>query len=266
MTFVRFAAALLGLALGSALVPAVARAEAGACCPPAPPACEVVQACPPDPCASPWKFTAGLAMSLQSGNTETFSFKGDGEIVYDRKPWVFKLGGYFVYGEEKSVRNAQNGALTLRGERYLGARDYLFAQVLFENDDFADLEYRITPVAGYGHVFIKTARTELKGEVGGGLSIEKRRLLLETSDPVAWVAVHFAQKLMKGCEFKADLDVRPNLKEFDRTVSVLDMKFDCPLAKWISLVFGLRLRHEVDPPGALKELDTLFTVGIKVGF
>lgn len=248
------------------LGPAHARADGACCPPPPPPACEVVDACPCDPCKSPWSFSAGLNLSAQSGNTETLNLKVDGEVDYDRKPWLWKLGGYFVYGEQSGVRSAENAAVTLRGERYLARRDYLFAQVLYETDDFAALEYRITPVAGYGRVLVKTARTELKGELGGGVAIEKRDLLAETTDPIAWVALHYAQKLLQAATFKADLDVRPNLSDFDRTVSVLDLKLEIPLCKWMDLALGARLRHEVEPPPGLEELDTLLTVGLKVHF
>lgn len=260
---------LVLLAAPSALalvLAAPARAESGCCPPPPPAACEVVAACPPNPCASPWRFGAGLNLSQQSGNTETLNVKFDGEIVYDRKPWLWKLAGFFVYGEQSGVRSAENGSLLLRGERYLSRRDYLFGQVLFETDDFADLEYRLTPVLGYGRVLVQTSRTELKGEVGGGLSVEKRTGLVETTDPIAWFALHFTQKLLKDAVFKADLDVRPNLKEFDRTVSVLDLRLEMPLCKWLALAVGLRLRHEVEPPNNLENLDTLLTVGLKVSF
>lgn len=254
------------LALAGLLSAAPARADGACAAPPPPCACEVVDACAPDPCARPWTFAAGLYLSVQTGNTETFNVKGDFEVLYDRKPWQLKLAGYYVYGEQNSVRSAENGSLLLRGERYLARRDYVFGQVLLETDDFADLEYRLTPVAGYGRVLIQSARTELKGEAGGGLSIEKRTGSAETTDPIAWFALHYTQKLMKDAVLRADLDVRPNLSDLDRTVSVLDAKFECPLCKWMSLAVGVRLRHEVNPPNDLESLDTLFTVGLKLTF
>lgn len=256
--------------LGAALAVSVARAERAQadapCAPPPPPsACAVVDACAPA-CPSPWTIGAGLYLSVQSGNTETFHVKGDLEVIYDRRPWQLKLAGYYVYGEQNSVRSSENGSLLLRGERLLARRDYIFAQGLLETDDFAALEYRLTPVAGYGRVLVKTARTELKAEAGGGVSIEKRDVQPESSDPIAWVAVHFTQKVMAEALFKLDLDVRPNLNDMDRTVSVLDAKFECPVCRWMSVVVGLRLRHEVEPPANLEELDTLFTVGLKLKF
>ena len=97
-------------------------------------------------------------------------------------------------------------------------------------------------------------------------SFEQRTGLAQTTDPIAWLALHFATQLRNDCVFKADFDVRPNLSDFDRTVSVLDLRLECPLCTGLSLAAGARLRHEVNPPGVLKELDTLLTLGLRLTF
>lgn len=259
---------LASLALVLALFGArslAARADGRPCPAPPPPfACEVVDPC--DPCVRPWKVGLGLYLSAQSGNTDSLDVKTDAEVVYRRGPWLAKLAGAYVYGEDDGTRSSENWWALGRGERLFTARDYAFAQVLVESDDFADLEYRVAPVAGYGRVLIKSSRTELKAEVGGGVSIEKRDGLAETSDLIAWIAVHLEHKLPKGAVLKVDADVRPNLEDTDRTVSVLDARIDCPVCKGVTLAVGLRLRHEVEPPGDLDELDTLFTVGLRFTF
>jgi putative salt-induced outer membrane protein YdiY len=203
-------------------------------------------------------------VSVQQGNTETFDVKLDGEVVYDATPWEFRTSLAFVYGESEGERTAESWHGLLRGERSLGDCRYVFAQVLFDRDEPADLDYRWTGVLGYGCTFVDEPRDRLKGELGVGLVHEKRTDLASTTDPTLYAGLRYEHDWADGSRLFSDLKLLPNVSDFDLSLATLDTGYETPICSWCRLAFGLRLDWVVDPPGDVEPLDLLFTAGVKV--
>lgn len=224
-----------------------------------------VAKCDPDvfaPCERAWKLKAGVALSLTSGNTDTFSLVGDLLVTRIAKPWVFKVGGAFVYQETEGDTTAERFGALARVERDLGAWTYTFVQSLYDRDEPAGLAYRHTPIAGLGRVFWRTPDQELRAEAGGGLTIEKRLGLPETSDPSGYLGVKYWRTWDDQRRLDAALDFTPNLSDFDLSVTRLALAYAWPLAKGLNVVAGARFDHVIDPPNGRDALDTLITLGV----
>ena len=221
--------------------------------------------CDPDvmvPCERKWKLKAGLALSSTSGNTDTFSMVGDVLVTRVAKPWTFMVGGAFVYKEDEGDTTAERYTGLVRAERDLNAWTYAFGQVTYDQDEPAGLEYRWTPTAGIGRVLWRTPDQELKAEVGGGLVIEKRLGIEETSDPSGYVGVHYWKSWADKRKFTADLDFTPNFGDFDLSVARLVLGYAWPIGKGLSIVAGARLDYVIAPPDDREELDTLLLLGV----
>jgi putative salt-induced outer membrane protein YdiY len=173
-----------------------------------------------------------------------------------------KLGGAFVYQENEGDKTAERYAGLLRVDRDIDAWTYAFGQVMYDKDEPAGLDYRWTPTAGVGRVLWRSPDQELKAEVGGGLAIEKRLGLPETSDPVGYVGVHYGKSWEDKRKFSADLDFTPNVGDFDLSLTRLALAYAWPLCKGVSVVAGARFDYVISPPDDRDELDTLLTLGV----
>lgn len=244
--------------------PALAALAGGAdCCPPPPCA-------PPAPvcgCESPWKGKVFGAFTLTSGNTDTVSAAFGGEVTWTRDPWAFKLAADFIYSSDHGDTTAERYHAILRGERKLGGgRSYVFGQVTYDRDQPAGLDYRYIPTVGVGHTFVDNGRDELKGEIGAGMTFEKRIGLAETSDPSGYVGVHYAHKWSDKRAFTANAEFFPNFNDFDLSVARLALLYEMPLAGKFNISAGLRFDYVVNPPAGRDDLDIFFLIGFSASF
>jgi putative salt-induced outer membrane protein YdiY len=218
----------------------------------------------PGPGDCPWVVEFGFALSLAQGNSDKLDLVLDGKADYVRDPWALKNSAKFVYAESDGVRSTEAWHTEHRVERKLSARTYVFTQVMFDRDELADLEYRFTGLVGIGRVLIETSRDLLKGEVGGGVVIEKRLLLPETSDPSAYLGLDYEHCWADGSKLVIAYDFIPNLSDFDLSVMTWDAKFTKPLSDKLDLTVGLRVDYVFQPPAPTESWDLLLAVGLRV--
>ena len=237
---------------------ALASLAGGADCrPPAPPPC----GCEPE-----WKGRVWGSFSVTSGNSDTLAAVIGAEAVWARDPWGMKASVDFLYGKNDGETSAERWHALLRGDRRLNDRTYAFGQLAFDRDEPAGLEYRLIPTAGVGRVLYRTDEQELKGEVGAGLTFEKRVALDETSDPSGYLGLHYVRTWQDKRAFRADLDLFPNLNDVDLTVAKLAFLYEMPLSDTFRVTAGLRFDYVFTPPAGREELDTLFTIGFSANF
>jgi putative salt-induced outer membrane protein YdiY len=226
------------------------------CCPP--PAC----GCEPE-----WKGKVWGSFSMTSGNTDTKAAVFGAEVTFARDPWAFKAAAEFLYGSDRGATTAERYHALLRGDRkFADDRTYVFGQVTFDRDEPAGLEYRFIPTLGIGRIFFKNDQQEFKGEVGAGLTLEKRVLLPETTDPSGYVGFHYVRTWEDKRAFHADLDIFPNLNDVDLTVAKLAFLYEMPISDTFRVTAGLRLDYVVKPPLGRDDLDTLFMIGFSANF
>ena len=221
---------------------------------------------PCDPCApvcpKPWTGRLGLAGSLATGNTDTFALVIDGEVTHTHGPWSEKLGLLYAHNEDSGNVTTERINAIFRVDYQLDGRSYVFGQVLYDHDEIADLEYRVTGLLGYGRFLVKQADQELKAEVGLGAVAEKYTGNAETVDPSGYVGLHYKKTWQDKKALRADLDFLPNFGDFDLSVTHLTLGFDLPLAEHWKFVIGARFDYVTAPPDNRDNLDTLITFGI----
>lgn len=213
-------------------------------------------------CPEPWKLKLGLALSLTQGNSDTFALVGDVLASRVFAPWTIKLGAAFVYQESEGDTTAERYAGLLRLERNLDARTYAFGQVLYDRDEPAGLEYRFTGTVGVGRVLHQTTESSLKGELGAGVVHEKRLGEDATTDPSAYLGLHYKREWADKRTFAADLDFTPNLGDFDLSVTRLALALGWPVSGGWKFAIGARFDYVIAPPDDRDELDVLLTAGV----
>ena len=211
----------------------------------------------------PWSHSIEVSANTASGNTDVFNLEFDAESRYEQGVWAFEVGGHALYTHSAGDTTAQHYHANVRVERKLDSRTYVFGQVLFDRDELADLEYRVNGTIGIGRVLAKTKVAELRGEIGAGVTHEKRLGMESSTDPSGWLALDYERTWADNSKLTAEFDFLPNFGDFDLSVASLDIEYARAVNELMSLVFGLRLEYVINPPAA-KSLDTYFTAGIRL--
>ena len=77
----------------------------------------------PAPPPPPWTGSIGLGLGITSGNTSTENFNLNFGAKYDPGTKdLFKMDGYYLWGQTEHVTSTNKGGLVLRYERKLSDR------------------------------------------------------------------------------------------------------------------------------------------------
>lgn len=240
------------------------------CAPPCP------APCPPDPCEDPcdpcewdgpWSLSIGLAYTQAGGNSDSVAFKGDFELIYDLAPWKWVTKSFYAYAETDGETNTNRFFLESQVDRRFAGCWYWFVKGSYDTDEAADLDYRWIGTGGVGTSILKGASYELRGEVGLGVTAEKRGQTPETTDPSAYLGLDFEKEWSKYGRLVLDYDFLPNLNDYDLSIMRFDAKYELPLSACLTFRIGLRLDYQIDPiQDGVEEWDWLFSTGLGVSF
>ncbi len=243
----------------------------GTCCPPPPKRelredpCTPLDPCEPiDCCVSPFSLTLGLGVSFSEGNSDKFDIAFSGALTYDRRPWLARLSWLWAYGESDGTASTDTFHADFRLERLIGSRWSTFALISFDDDKLAGLQYRWIGTLGVGYRFFEYKGTYLKGEIGGGLTVEKRRLLDETQDPSAYLGAEYFRAFRNGIDLTARARYLPNLDDYDLSLLVVETILAVPLTMNSSLAIRARVDHVLDAPAPAEDTDVILVVGLQI--
>jgi len=121
-----------------------------------------------------WTGTAGVGVSVTSGNSDTMNYN----LAFDvtRTPMarnVIKSTGLYLRGEQNDAVVVNRTSLGLRDEYTLSGRTFLFEQLDYLRDTFKLIEYLVAPTAGVGYKLVDTEITKFAVDAGAGTVSEK---------------------------------------------------------------------------------------------
>ena len=107
---------------------------------------------PPPPPTSAWSGDLGAGLALTSGNTDTKNFNLSFGLAYDPKTRnTVKAIGLYIRGDKDGAATVDRTAFNVRDEYKLSDRTYLFGQTEYLRDTFKQIDYLISPSAGFGY-------------------------------------------------------------------------------------------------------------------
>ncbi len=114
------------------------------------------------------KITARVNVGLtqERGNTDKDTFRLDGEFVARSEKSRYNLLGEFNKEKAKGDTTVENWLAFGRYSYFLTQKWFLYAQGLFEHDQFADLDLRSTVGAGPGYQFFESEALNLSVSAG----------------------------------------------------------------------------------------------------
>ncbi len=119
----------------------------------------------------PVKITtrANVSATWERGNTDSDNYYLDGEFVARTKRNRFKIGGEFTKEDADGTTTSKNWLAYGNYSYFLSEKWYVYADTLFEQDEFKDLNLRSTFGAGLGYQIFETELLNLS--VSAGLSM-----------------------------------------------------------------------------------------------
>ena len=144
-----------------------------------------------------WTARANVSLSNERGNTDTDNYYLDGEFIARTEENRYSISG--KYNEEKSdgVTTAKSAVGYGKYDHFLNKQWFVFANTLFEHDEFKDLNLRSTIGAGAGYQFFETPLLNLSASAGLAWVDENFDLAQDNNYPAGQWSVNYDQYVFK---------------------------------------------------------------------
>ena len=125
--------------------------------------------------AEPWKGAADLGWLSNSGNSESTAVNAQLELSKETEKWehAIKLAGAGASSENDAGDDevsAEKYSLSLKSDRKLDERSYLYAIIDYTDNRFSGYEFQSNAGVGYGYKVIAEETMTLLFEIGPGYS------------------------------------------------------------------------------------------------
>jgi putative salt-induced outer membrane protein len=128
---------------------------------------------PPEP-PKTWTGTAGVGVSITSGNSDTMNYNLAFDLTRTPKARnVMRWTGLSLRGDQNNAVVVNRTSLGYRDEYTLSGRTFLFGQVDYLRDTFKLIDYLVAPTAGVGFKVVDTESAKFSVDAGGGSLSEK---------------------------------------------------------------------------------------------
>jgi len=109
---------------------------------------------------------ANASVTSERGNTSSDNYYFDGEFVARTKKNRYKIGGELKNEKADGITTSKNWLAYGNYSHFLNKKWYLYADTLFEHDQFKDLDLRSTLGGGAGYQFFETPLLNLSISAG----------------------------------------------------------------------------------------------------
>jgi putative salt-induced outer membrane protein len=224
--------------------------------------------------AADWTGTGELGLALTRGNARSENLNGKIAFAAEDADWKHNYHASVLRAKGEVVGDFDGDgtpeeSFELNANRYeLGASSALkvneisswVATLRYENDDFAPFDHQSTASLGYGHQFIASETTTLRGEIGPGYRRAKESATGDTvSDVIVRGLVDYKHKLTANTELFNALLLESG---DDNTFAQNDFGVSVAMNESFALKAGVQLRHNTDVGPNIDKTDTLTTVNL----
>lgn len=116
----------------------------------------------------PWSGKATLGYLATTGNTETSNLNAGVELGYATGKWAHLLTANSIYSEDSNVTTAEAYKVSMKSERRIDDKQFLFGLVNWRKDRFSSYDQQISESVGYGRRLINNDIHKLNMEIGLG--------------------------------------------------------------------------------------------------
>jgi putative salt-induced outer membrane protein YdiY len=201
-------------------------------------------------------FRANVGFSMTDGNTDTQDIYADAEFMARTLQNRYTIGGLYKRSEDEDVKTADKALGYMKYDHFLSKKWYAYANATGEQDEFKDLDLRVTLGVGVGYQFIETDRTNLSLE--GGLSyVDENYILAEDNSFAAgrW-ALRFDHFLLpKSLQYFLYHTGLQSVEDSDDLILLTQTGFRIPFYKNLNITAQVNWEYDKSPSPGKKESD-----------
>jgi len=213
-----------------------------------------------------WFGQVNAALSMERGNTDSDEYDLDFTSSWRSLDDRYILKGMYERDASSGVRDKNQWRIRGKYDRFSGqdTNNYFGGQLVFYQDEFADLKLRTTVGPYIGRNFFESSRLSLSGEVGA-VYVDENFDIAEDSDFLGgnW-EVSMTSDIIPKTEFYATQIGIINFDQIDGVLvdTVIGLRF--PLIAGLQTAFEIKLEYD---GGAVDEVDELDqTYNLKFGY
>lgn len=218
----------------------------------------------PEPPGKPWSAEVGVGIMMTSGNTDTSSVNGTGDVVYQRTHWRHSGRAEALRSSTDGVETADRYRVTAKSDYKLDDRNYLFGLLGYEDDRFSGYDYQVSESVGYGRDLVRGPRLNMNAELGVGA---RQYRLADTGDRESEGTIRVAGALSwiigEAATFEQQLD--STIGE-DLTVTNSISSLSTTIVGNLAAKLSVHIRHISEVPAGVENRDTKTTANLVYKF
>lgn len=217
-----------------------------------------------------WKGKAGFGLDISRGNSDVTSIALDLEAGCTYGANIYSLAAAYGYAETDGELSRQNSKVSLKYDRALSERVYLYARAENEYDKIALVDYRVTVGPGAGVFFVKNDTVSLKTDAG--LSYIDQKLRDETLENSLDGVL--ALRVTERCDLKLSetaaawqaVEYLPDTDAFDSYLMNTELGLETRITGSTSLKIVAARRHNSMPPEGVDKDDNSIKAALAFAF
>ena len=207
---------------------------------------------------------ANVGFSMTDGNTNTQDIYADAEFMARTLQNRYTIGGLYKRSEDEDVKTEDKALGYMKYDHFFTKKWYAYANATGEQDEFKDLDLRVTLGVGAGYQFIETDRTNLSFEAGLSYVDENYFLAVDNSFAAGRWALKFDHFLLpKSLQYFLYHTGLQSVEDSDDLILFTQTGFRIPFYKNLNITAQFNWEYDKSPSPGKKESDYtyLFTLG-----
>lgn len=185
-----------------------------------------------------------------AGNTDIENVVLKAKLLNERPRWSHELRFSGIRNEDSGKTTAKNAIVQGQSHYQWSQRQFGFANVRYEVDDFAGYDYRAVGIAGIGRTMVDREAVHLELEIGAGARKTAYIDIDDVSEAIGRLAGTFKWQLSETSEFSQE--VYSELGE-DNTVTNALSELKVKVVGHLAVKMSMRVTHNTEvPPGTDK--------------
>lgn len=217
-----------------------------------------------------WGGVVDTGLAAARGNTETLTFNLSAKAARTTAKDKISIYGLSLFSSNSTTGKAVTTASLLSGgSRYdfnISDKWFAFGQLDLLHDRFQELDLRVAPAGGAGFHAIKTTKTVLDLNAGGGFNKEFFTTGLSRTSGEALLGESYSHKFSKALTLNESLQFFPNLTDTGEFRSVFNLGWVMQLTRVLSWQVTFTNLYLSNPPVGVKTTDAILTTGLRFTF
>jgi len=201
-------------------------------------------------------FRANVGFSMTDGNTNTQDIYADAEFMARTLQNRYTIGGLYKRSEDEDVKTEDKALGYMKYDHFFAKKWYAYANATGEQDEFKDLDLRVTLGVGVGYQFIETDRTNLSVE-GGVSYVDENYILAEDNSFMAgrWALKFDHFLLPKSLQYFLYHTGLQSVEDSDDLILFTQTGFRIPFYKNLNITAQFNWEYDKSPSPGKKESD-----------